>query len=86
MTNDVPPIAKKRQHVWHRPTGNVEDPWAWLRDKDDPETIAFLDAENAFADAWFAAGEPSIGTVFDEIKSRVVETDMSVPVFHNGWW
>ena len=86
MTNDVPPIAKKRQHVWHRPTGNVEDPWAWLRDKDDPETIAFLDAENAFADTWFAAGEPSIDTVFDEIKSRVVETDMSVPVFHNGWW
>ena len=86
MTNDVPPIATQRQHLWHRPTGDIADPWAWLSNRNDPETIAYLSAENAYADAWFAAGDPSIDTIFGEIKSRVVETDMSVPVFHNGWW
>jgi oligopeptidase B len=82
----VPPIATQRQHLWHRPTGDIADPWAWLSNRNDPETIAYLSAENAYADAWFAAGDPSIDTIFGEIKSRVVETDMSVPVFHNGWW
>ena len=72
--------------MWHRPTGDVTDPWAWLRDRNDPETIPYLTAENTYADAWFAKGEPSIETIFQEIKSRVLETDESVPVFHNGWW
>ena len=86
MTNDVFPVAPRRPHVWSRPTGNVEDPWAWLQNRDDPATIAYLEAENAHANAWFASGEPSVGTVFEEIKSRVVETDMSVPVRHGDWW
>ena len=81
-----PPVAPRRSHVWSRPTGDVADPWAWLRDRDDPDTLAYLRAENAYADAWFADCSPSIDDLFGEIKSRVVETDMSVPVFHGGWW
>jgi len=57
-----------------------------LRDKNDPDTIAYLTAENTYADAWFTECTPSIDTLFEEIKSRVVETDMSVPVRHGGWW
>jgi oligopeptidase B len=67
-------------------TGEVEDPYAWLRDRDDPETIAYLEAENAYADAFFAPHEPLIETLFQEIKSRVQETDESVPVPHGPWW
>jgi oligopeptidase B len=81
-----PPIAPRKDHTWSRPTGNVDDPWAWLRNRDDPDTLAYLRAENAHADAWFAQCSPSIDELFEEIKSRVVETDMSVPVFHGGWW
>jgi oligopeptidase B len=81
-----PPVAPRKAHTWPRPTGNVEDPWAWLRDKNDPDTIAYLTAENTYADAWFTECTPSIDTLFEEIKSRVVETDMSVPVRHGGWW
>ena len=70
------------------PDGVVDDPWAWLADRDDPETIAYLEAENAYADQYFA--EPAraalVETVFEEIKSRVQETDLSVPVLHGGWW
>jgi oligopeptidase B len=83
-----PPVAPTRPHEWKRPTGVVDDPWAWLADRHDPDTIAYLEAENAYADDYL--GEPGraalVETVFEEIKSRVQETDLSVPVFHGGWW
>jgi oligopeptidase B len=83
-----PPIAPPRPHEWKRPTGIVEDPWAWLADRDDPATISYLEAENAHSDAFFGQPERSqlVETVFQEIKSRVQETDLSVPVLHGGWW
>lgn len=83
-----PPVAPTRPYVWERPTGPAEDPWAWMRDKDDPETIAYLEAENAYADQFF--GDPSraalVDAIYEEIRSRVQETDLSVPVGHGGWW
>lgn len=81
-----PPVAPRRPHTWARPTGPVEDPYAWLRHRDDPDTIAYLEAENAYADAYFAPHEPLVETLFQEIKSRVQETDESVPVPHGPWW
>ncbi|MDO8390673.1 MAG: S9 family peptidase [Actinomycetota bacterium] len=80
------PIAKQIDHTWQRPTGPMPDPWAWLRDKDDPDTIAYLQAENAWSDEWFAAHSGTIDTIFEEIKSRVQETDLSAPVRKDDWW
>jgi len=79
------PIAPRQEHVWKRPTGDIHDPWAWLRNKNDPNTITYLEEENAYANQWFAQSEPSINTLFEEIKSRVQETDMSVPTQHGPW-
>jgi oligopeptidase B len=72
--------------VWKRASGPVEDPWAWLRDRDDPDTIAYLEAENAYADAWFERLADLREQIFGEIKSRTQETDLSVPVQHGPWW
>ena len=80
------PSAPRRPHTWHRPDGDVEDPWAWMRDLDDPELLAYLTAENTYADTWFADHAATIESLFDEIKSRVQETDMSVPVRSGPWW
>ena len=80
------PVAKQIEHRWDRPTGAVDDPWAWLRDRDDPDTIAYLEAENAYAEAWFAERNDLIETIFGEIKSRVQETDISAPVRDGAWW
>ena len=82
------PIAPTRPHEWKRPTGVVEDPWAWLIDREDPEAIAYLEAENAYATQYFAEPERAalVETIYEEIKSRVQETDLSVPVHHHGWW
>lgn len=83
-----PPIAPQRPHTWERPGGAVDDPYAWLADRDDPATIDYLTAENAHADAYLGTAERAelVETLFGEIKSRVQETDLSVPTFHGGWW
>ncbi len=80
------PLAKQIEHHWDRPTGRVNDPWAWLRDRHDPDTISYLEAENAFAAAWFADHDELIETIFGEIKSRILETDITAPVKDGEWW
>ncbi len=79
-------MAPRRDHVWSRPTGDVSDPFAWMRDVDDPELLAYLTEENAFAERWFEGHGATIESIFDEIRSRVQETDRSTPVFNGGWW
>ncbi len=82
----TPPVAPRRPHTWARPTGDVEDPWAWMADHDDPELIDYLRAENAHTEAWFAPHAAVTDAIYDEIRSRVQETDLSAPVEHGGWW
>lgn len=80
------PAPKSVPHTWDRVTGQVDDPFHWLSDRDDPATIAHLQAENEHADAWFAERADLVETIFQEIRSRVQETDLSPPVLHGGWW
>ena len=82
----VPPVAKRvdtrREHH-----GDVFiDPYEWLRDKANPEVIAYLEAENDYADQMTAHLEPLRQSIFDEIKARTKETDLSVPVRQGDWW
>ena len=81
-----PPVAKRVAHTWDRPTGPVDDPWAWLADRDDPDTLAYLEAENAYADAWIAEHAPLVDAIFDEIKARTQENDETVPARKGPWW
>ncbi len=62
------------------------DDFEWLRDADDPEVIAYLDAQNALTDALTADLAPLAAEIFGEIKARTKETDMSVPVRRGGYW
>jgi oligopeptidase B len=80
------PIAKQVPHTWQRPTGPANDPWAWLRDRDDPDTVAYLEAENRYSDTYFATHSSLVEQLFGEIKSRVQETDLWAPVRHGDWW
>ena len=62
------------------------DDYAWLAGKDDPATIAYLKAENAYTEELTAGLTPLRDRIFGEIKGRTKETDLSVPVRKGGWW
>ncbi|WP_063062829.1 S9 family peptidase [Nocardia sienata] len=62
------------------------DEYEWLRDKEDPEVIAHLEAENAYTEARTAHLAPLREKIFDEIKSRTQETDLSVPTRLGEYW
>jgi oligopeptidase B len=64
----------------------VNDPFHWLADRHDSRTIEYLDAENTHTAGWFANHADLVETIFTEIKSRIQETDESVPVLKDGWW
>jgi oligopeptidase B len=64
----------------------VVDPYEWLRDKADPAVVSHLEAENAYAEAVTAGLEPLREAIFEEIRSRTQETDLSVPVASGPWW
>ena len=82
----VPPVAARRvvQRSHHGDT--FDDPYEWLRDKDDAEVVDHLEAENAYTAARTAHLETLRGRIFDEIKGRTQETDLSVPVRMGSWW
>lgn len=82
----TPPVAKKipAPREFH---GDVfVDQYEWMRDRDDPEVIAYLEAQNAYVAAQTASQEQLRTDVFDEIRSRTKETDMSVPVRSGRYW
>lgn len=80
------PAAARRPHRWARPTGDVDDHYAWMRDLDDPELLDYLRAENEAAERFFAPHADTIEQLFEEIRSRVRETDISTPVQFGQWW
>ncbi len=82
----MPPEAPRKPHVWERATGRVDDPYAWLRDREDADTIRYLEAENAYATAFFERQADLVEQLYGEIRSRIQETDESVPVRHGPWW
>lgn len=62
------------------------DDYEWLRDKEAAETIAYLEAENAYTDEMTKEQQQLQEDIFQEIKSRVKETDMSVPSRDGDYW
>lgn len=62
------------------------DPYFWLRQRANPEVIAYLEAENAYADAVVAGTRPLQERIYREIMSRVQQSDTSAPLFFKGYW
>ncbi len=80
-----PPVAKKVEQVSTLHGDRRVDEYAWLRDKGNPEVIAHLEQENAYADAVMAPLRPLEQSLYDEMLGRIKQTDMSVPYRKNGY-
>jgi oligopeptidase B len=80
------PIAKRvpTERLVHG--DRAEDDYAWLRNRDDPDTIAYLTAENDHTERATAHLAGLRETIFQEIKARVQETDLSPPARKGSWW
>src|ERR1700740_1783437 len=81
-----PPSARRIRSERTHHGDTVVDEYAWLADRDDPETIAYLEAENAYMAAMTAGQAGLREAIFEEIKGRTQETDLSVPFRKGGWW
>lgn len=80
------PHADRRPRARTHHGDAFEDPYEWLRDKDEARVREHLEAENAYTDARTAHLAGMREQIFDEIRSRTLETDLSVPVRRGDWW
>ncbi len=81
-----PPLARRipAERTHHGDT--FIDEFSWLEDKDAERTIAFLEAQNAYTEAMTAGQADLREAIFEEIKGRTKETDLSVPTRKGRWW
>lgn len=85
----TPPVAARKPHEVKAPFGAArQDEYYWLRDdsRKNPEMLAYLTAENAYADSVLAGTKPLAATLFQEIKGRIKQDDSSVPYRKRGYW
>ncbi|TYT25847.1 S9 family peptidase [Luteimonas viscosa] len=85
----TPPDAEKRPHVVKAPHGaERNDEYYWLRDdeREDKAMLAYLEAENAYADQVMAPLRPLEDALYGEIVGRIKQDDSSIPARERGWW
>jgi oligopeptidase B len=80
------PVAARRPAPRTHHGDTFDDPYEWLRAKEDPEVIAHLEAENAYTEQRTSHLDALRDRLFQEVKGRVQETDLSVPTRQGDWW
>ena len=80
-----PPLARREpvENVLHG--DRRVDHYAWLRQKENPEVIAYLEAENAYTDAILRPTEAFQESLYQEMVGRILQTDLSVPYRLRGF-
>jgi oligopeptidase B len=81
-----PPVATRVPHERTHHGDTFVDDYEWLRDKESAETVGYLEAENAYTEQQTAHLADLREQIFTEIKSRTLETDLSVPARLGDWW
>src|SRR5918995_4579872 len=81
-----PPMAKKVPKTTTLHGVTLTDDYAWLREKGTPEVTAYLEAENAYAEAGTAHTAALRETLYTELLGRIKESDEDVPVRDGAYW
>jgi oligopeptidase B len=82
----VPPIAPQRDHSSTYHGTAFKDPWFWLREKDSPAVLDYLQHENAYTAGVTKEQQPFVDTLYAEFLGRIQQTDLDVPVRHGDWF
>ena len=80
-----PPVAEKHPHVTEIHGEKLVDNYFWLRDRDNPAVTNYLKAEDAYTDAVMKPTQPLQQKLYDEMLTRIQESDQTVP-FRKGEW
>ena len=81
-----PPIAEKIAYQLKQHSDIRIDDYYWMRDRENPEVIDYLERENDYYKKMTSETESFREYLFDELKGRIKEEDNSVPYFYNGYW
>ncbi|HUK32139.1 MAG TPA: S9 family peptidase [Candidatus Acidoferrum sp.] len=81
-----PPETKIVPHPTNINGHMLKDDYFWLRDKQNPDVIKHLEAENAYTDAMMAPTKPLQDTLYNEMLGRIKQTDLSVPYRLGGYY
>lgn len=81
-----PPIAEPRPVELEVHGHQRIDEYYWLRERENPEVLAYLEAENTYMEASLASEAGLRRALADEIEARIAQDDRSAPVFRKGWW
>ncbi|QOW60880.1 S9 family peptidase [Treponema pedis] len=83
---EAPPKAQIHPEEFTKFGNKRVDNYYWLKDKNNPEVIDYLKAENAYTDTVMASTKDLQKTLYDEMIARIKEDDESYPVFRNGYY
>ena len=88
QASPTPPVAPKRYgyRVRDQFGQHFDDPWDWLRDGENPEVRAHLEAENAWADAVTAPTREAAARLVEEVKASTALTDVTDPIREGEFW
>ncbi|MCF8224848.1 MAG: S9 family peptidase [Bacteroidales bacterium] len=81
-----PPVAEKKPKELTIHGDTRVDNYYWLRERDNPEVIAYLESENAYREAMMKETEELQENLYEEIVGRIKQTDESVPYRKNGYY
>lgn len=81
-----PPVARREPTTTAVHGQNLHDDYAWLRNKDSQEVTGYLEAENAYTEAWMADTKDLQETLYREMLSHIKETDESYPYHYAGYY
>ncbi len=82
----TPPVARQIEHQLSAHGEVREDPYYWLRDRDDPAVLDYLKAENAYTEEAMRPQAALIEEIYQEILSRIQQTDETVPARRGDWF
>ena len=86
QTAQAPPIAKIAPTTIEAGGETRIDNYFWLRHRDDPDTMKYLEAENRYTEAMTAHTVELRSKLYDEMLGRIKQTDLSVPVLREGYY
>lgn len=82
----VPPVARAVPHTEALHGDVRSDDYRWLRDRSDPEVLAYLEAENHYTETMMRHTLPLQEALHQEMLGRILQDDQTVPYLRDGWW